>query len=86
MWFLAISPSYGRSWLPKFLESLLRNEEPVLDLLRDNPFPDQPPKLVRAHLYRYRFNSGEERRTTGRHWSWTKTSEVIHPLTLDDLH
>ncbi|GAA2346071.1 lipase maturation factor family protein [Saccharopolyspora halophila] len=85
MWFLAISPSYGRSWLPGFLEALLRNEPEVLKLLRDNPFPDEPPKLVRADLYRYRFNTRSERKTTGRHWTRTKTSEFIRPLGLEDL-
>ncbi|MFC7343677.1 lipase maturation factor family protein [Saccharopolyspora griseoalba] len=85
MWFLAISPTYGRSWLPRFLEALLRNERDVLNLLRDNPFPDEPPALVRAGLYRYRFNTRRERKATGRHWTRTEASEFIRPLTLDDL-
>jgi hypothetical protein len=38
-------------------------------LLRKNPFPDEPPKLLRAHLYRYWFTDRAERRATGACWN-----------------
>jgi hypothetical protein len=85
MWFVAINPSYGRTWLPRFLRALLRNEPPVLALLRHNPFPDAPPKVVKADLYRYRFTTRRDRRETGAHWSRTRSSDLVPPLSLDDL-
>ncbi|TDD83649.1 lipase maturation factor family protein [Saccharopolyspora karakumensis] len=85
MWFVAINPSYGRTWLPRFMTALLRGEAPVLALLRHNPFPDEPPKLVRADLYRYRFATRADRRETGHHWTRSRVSDLIPPRSLDDL-
>lgn len=85
MWFLALSPSYGRTWLPGLVEALLRNDEQVLRLLRHNPFPDRPPLLIRADLYRYRFTTRAERRETGAFWIRARVGDFVPPLTLDDL-
>ncbi|MEV0086073.1 lipase maturation factor family protein [Saccharopolyspora sp. NPDC050642] len=85
MWFLAISPSYGRSWLPNLVKALLRNEEHVLRLLRHNPFPESPPRLVRAQFYRYRFATRAERRETGAFWIRSRIGDFVPPLTLEDL-
>ena len=41
----------------------------ALGLLRANPFPDRPPRWVRAQLYRYRFTTADERRSTGAWWA-----------------
>ena len=57
MWFAAISPQYAHSWLQPFMLRLLQNDAATLRLLRDNPFPDDPPRYVRAQLYRYRFTT-----------------------------
>jgi hypothetical protein len=40
----------------------------VLALLEKNPFPDQPPRRVRAVLYEYHFTDFHERGTTGAWW------------------
>jgi hypothetical protein len=40
----------------------------VLALLGKNPFPQKPPKFVRARFYEYRFTTPEERRQTGQWW------------------
>jgi hypothetical protein len=40
----------------------------VLGLFAVNPFGREPPKLVRAVLYDYRFTTVEERRRTGAWW------------------
>ena len=68
MWFLPLSPVYGEQWFLRFLEGLLRNEPGLLNLLRTNPFPDRPPRSVRARLYRYRYTTWSERRKTGAWW------------------
>jgi hypothetical protein len=68
MWFAALSPGYAESWFPGFVQRLLRNDPATVRLLRRNPFPGEPPRFVRARLYRYRFTSREERRRTGNWW------------------
>ena len=55
-------------WFQRFLERLREAEPSVLALLRDNPFPREPPKHLRIALYQYRFTTAEERRETGHWW------------------
>ncbi len=85
MWFCAISPSYGRSWLPGLLTAMLDDDRRVLGLLRYNPFPEQPPEFVRARMYRYRFTTAEERRESGRWWSRTPAGDLVPPVSLREL-
>ncbi len=67
-WFAAISPGYAEPWFRGFVERLLRNDQDTLKLLQHNPFPEHPPKHVRARLYRYEFTTWKERRETGAWW------------------
>ena len=46
---------------------LLSNDEDVLQLFADNPFP-QPPREIRAVLWQYWFTSMAEKRQTGQWW------------------
>lgn len=68
MWFAALSPYEGVGWFQGFLVRLLQGSPPVLRLLRTNPFPDHPPRYVRALEYDYRFTTPAERRATGAWW------------------
>jgi hypothetical protein len=68
MWFLPLSPIYGEGWFVRFLGRLLMNDPLVLSLIRRNPFPDQPPAVIRARLYRYRYSTWAERRASGAWW------------------
>src|SRR6202012_2633489 len=52
MWFAPISPQYAYSWLQPFMLRLLQNDAATLRLLGGNPFPGDPPRYVRAQLYR----------------------------------
>ena len=47
---------------------LLQNGGDVLTLFAGNPFPNSPPKQVRAVLWQYWFTSMAERRATGNWW------------------
>jgi hypothetical protein len=40
----------------------------VLALLRTNPFPDAPPRFLRAVIWDYRFADAAERQRTGAWW------------------
>jgi Lipase maturation factor/DCC1-like thiol-disulfide oxidoreductase len=68
MWFAALGNYRENPWLPHFMMRLLQGSPPVLQLIEQNPFPGQPPKYMRAMVYRYRFTNFDERRQTGNWW------------------
>ncbi|MFI8961796.1 lipase maturation factor family protein [Streptomyces sp. NPDC053493] len=82
MWFAALSPGYARDWFGPFVERLLTGDRDTLRLLRHNPFPDAPPTHVRARLYRYRYTTWRELRTTGAWWHRTLLREYMPPIRL----
>jgi Lipase maturation factor len=82
MWFAAISPGYAQPWLTPLLQRLLRNDRPTLRLLRHNPFPDSPPRYVRAQLYQYRFTTLAELRRDRAWWHRRLIGGYVRPLTL----
>jgi hypothetical protein len=84
MWFAALSPSYAYGWFLPFVEKLLEGDRDTLRLLRHNPFPDTPPRHVRAMLYRYRFTTSRERRESGAWWSRELIGEYLGPVSLPD--
>ncbi len=55
MWFATLGSYQENRWFPTFMLRLLQGEPGVLKLLGRNPFPNAPPKYVRARLYIYRF-------------------------------
>jgi predicted DCC family thiol-disulfide oxidoreductase YuxK len=87
MWFAAIGRPNTRTtyWLPDFMARLLEGSPPVLDLLAYNPFPDRPPKWVRARLENYRFTTPAERASTGDWWVREPLGIYLPPLSLDML-
>ena len=68
MWFAALGAPLSDVWLEQLRARLLQGSPDVLALLRTNPFPESPPRFVRAVLYDYRFTSPSERRATGAWW------------------
>ena len=77
MWFEALArrPS---PWFRLLLQRLLEGEPAVLALLAENPFPDRPPRFVRAVKFDYEFTTAAERRETGRWWKRRETA-IFHP-------
>jgi hypothetical protein len=69
MWFAAMSSPQDYPWFPQLLLKLLEGDRGVLGLLESNPFPDRPPRWIRAQLYLYRFTTADERRASGRWWN-----------------
>ena len=82
MWFVGISSGYAAGWFDVLVRKLLSNDAATLKLLRHNPFPDAPPAYVRARLYRYRFTTPPERKTTGAWWHRTYLGEFVAPTRL----
>ncbi|MCZ2816246.1 lipase maturation factor family protein [Modestobacter sp. VKM Ac-2984] len=85
MWFVALSPAYGRAWLLPFLGKLLAADPATLRLLRSVPFGTDRPAAVRVLVYRYRFTTRQERRETRAWWHRTYEREMVAPLTADDV-
>ncbi len=69
MWFAALGTYAENPWFLAFLGRLAQGSPEVERLLLKNPFPDHPPRYVRAMLYEYRFTSAAERRSTGAWWT-----------------
>ena len=55
MWFAALRDVRANPWFVRFCIRLAEGRPEVLGLLRENPFPDAPPRYLRASLYEYRF-------------------------------
>jgi hypothetical protein len=70
MWFAALGGFQQSPWLQNLMVRLLQNSPSVLSLLSYNPFPNHPPKRVRAQLYRYEFTSVSDI-MAGRWWKRT---------------
>jgi hypothetical protein len=55
MWFAALGNYQSNRWFVGFMLRLLQGEPSVLRLLQYNPFPNAPPKYIRARAYQYHF-------------------------------
>ena len=55
MWFAAMTSPDHYPFVRHLVWKLLHNDPQALGLFANNPFPDEPPRYVRAVLYRYRF-------------------------------
>jgi hypothetical protein len=85
MWFVPLDPSYAQSWFASFVAKLLQNDGPTLSLMADNPFPDRPPRWIRANMFEYRFTTAAERRATGAKWMRTLAGPMMRPVSLESF-
>lgn len=82
MWFAALGNFHSEPWFQAFLIRLLEGSPDVLALLGNNPFPDSPPRYVRALIYEYGFTSAAERKQTGHWWHRGEPRIYAPPLSL----
>ncbi len=75
MWFAALGSAERNGWLLNLMGRLLQGEPTVLALLGPNPFPEGPPKHLRAVLYQYRFTRSGE----GPAWWHREELGLYHP-------
>lgn len=66
MWFAAMSTTEEYPWAYNLVWKLLHNDRSMLSLFANDPFPDNPPRYVRAVLYRYSFAKPN---SEGRKWN-----------------
>ena len=69
MWFAVFGPARRSPWVERLLARILEGSPPVLALFGENPFPEGPPRFVRAILFDYRFTTAAVRAETGAWWS-----------------
>lgn len=55
IWFAAMASPNQYPWTVHFMWKLLHNDPGTLSLLAKNPFPNHPPRFIRAVLYHYKF-------------------------------
>jgi hypothetical protein len=80
IWFAAMASPTEYPWTLRFVWKLLHNDPGSLSLLAGNPFPESPPRYVRARLYVYRFAPAGSRR----YWNRDLVGDWIPPLSADD--
>jgi hypothetical protein len=68
LWFASLGPWNQSSIVPRTEGRLLTNDSDVLRLFANNPFPNAPPKQIRAVLWQYWFSSEAEKRAQGVWW------------------
>ena len=82
MWFAAMSSPADYPWTVNLVWKLLHNEPGAVSLFASNPFPDQPPRYIRAVLYRYRF--AEPGNDQGLYWHRDRVGLWLRAMSADD--
>jgi predicted DCC family thiol-disulfide oxidoreductase YuxK len=85
MWFAALSDYRSTPWFTNFMVRLLQGSPDVLGLLATNPFPNAPPKYVRAELFDYSFTDFATRRATGDWWRRSPHGLYFPQISLEDV-
>jgi hypothetical protein len=68
LWFASLGSWQQNPIVPRTEELLLENDQAVLGLFAGNPFPNAPPRVVRAVLWQYWFSTMEQKHTEGIWW------------------
>lgn len=68
MWFAALGSFESNMWVGNLMVRLFEGSPEVLSAFAKNPFPDQPPRYLRAMYYEYEFASPREILSEGRWW------------------
>jgi len=84
MWFAALGSAGQNPWFENLCARLLQGSPEVLGLLAANPFPDHPPRYVRAEHYHYQFTDFAERRADGAWWQRTLAGEYLPAVSLKE--
>ncbi len=78
IWF--VTPQFPEQlrWFDRFMQRLAEGAPAVTDLLRHNPFPNEPPRYLRVLAYQYHFTNFKERAKTGHWWKRELLGEFPH--------
>jgi hypothetical protein len=82
IWFAAMSTPQEYPWTVHFVWKLLHNDPGTLSLIANNPFPDKPPRYIRAQYYEYHFAKPGD--PTGAWWERRLVGNWLPPLSVED--
>ena len=82
MWFAAMSTPDQYPWTLHLVWKLLHNDPDALRLFGGNPFPEKPPRYIRAVLYRYEF--ARPGNSEGNWWKREQLGLWLPPLSASD--
>ena len=82
MWFAALSPNRISGWFQAFAFRLMQGSPAVVSLLAENPFPESPPRYIKAELYLYTYSDYGARGETGHWWERRHVRTYFGPVTL----
>jgi hypothetical protein len=85
MWFAALGSYQQNPWFIRTAICLLEGKSDVARLFARNPFPERPPRYVRAIVYRYRFTTTSEHRQTGAWWKRQELGEYLPAVSLEQF-
>ena len=85
MWFAALGSCEDNAWFVQLLGRLLEGSPPVLALLARDPFPERPPRFIRAELYEYTPTDLATLRREGRWWRREARGDYCPVLSAEDL-
>lgn len=85
MWFAALAAPRYPAWFARFALRLLEGSPAVTGLLAKTPYPDRPPRYLRAVLYQYHFTTRAERAATGEWWKRERQGIYLPPISLEAL-
>ncbi|WP_235906492.1 lipase maturation factor family protein [Ginsengibacter hankyongi] len=83
MWFAAMDTPDDYPWTLNLVWKLLHNDRGTLSLFANNPFPEKPPKYIRAVLYRYSFAAPGN--PDGLWWIRERLGEWIPAMSVNDV-
>jgi hypothetical protein len=81
MWFASMYSPDDYPWSFNLVWKLLHNDKKAAGLFSYNPFKNQPPKYIRAVLYRYQFAAP---RNKSQWWKREKKGVWMRPMSLHD--
>ena len=82
IWFAAMSTPEHYPWTLHRVWKLLHGDAGALSLLATDPFPNGPPRWIRASLYRYHFVPAGD--PSGAWWRRERLGDWLRPLSLED--
>jgi len=82
MWFASMSSPDEYPWTFHLIWKLLHNDPGAVGLFAGNPFPDKPPRYIRAILYRYKF--AQPRNPQNLYWNCDQVGNWLPPMSVDD--
>jgi hypothetical protein len=82
LWFAAMGSYRQYPWTLNLVWKLLHNDPTMLGLFAGNPFPDHPPKYIRAVLYKYHFAKPDNPEHV--YWTRERLGLWLPPLSVDN--